>query len=112
MKLFKKKNKLASPYYGGTAPLIKAPALPPPQKRDDEDREKRLATRYRITEADWERRHYELVVKIILQERKSVVLGKLKADDAQIVARARKLADAAIRELQTHPYKTNEKETE
>ena len=61
-----------------------------------------------ITLAEWEQRRFELVKMLIAQERRSVVLGKLRANDKQIVAKARSLADAAIEELQTHPFKSHE----
>lgn len=59
---------------------------------------------------DWEQRRFELACKISLQERRSVVLGKLKATDRQIASKARCLSDAIIKELQTHPYKSDDDE--
>jgi hypothetical protein len=59
---------------------------------------------------DWEQRRFELAWKIALQERRSVVLGKLKATDKQIASKSRCLSDAIIKELQTHPYKSDDDE--
>ena len=64
----------------------------------------------RPNEVDWELRRFELVKMLIAQERRSVVLGKLRANDKQIVAKARSIADAAIKELQTHPFKSYEEQ--
>lgn len=52
---------------------------------------------------DWEQRRFELTKMLVAQDRRSVVLGKLKATNKQIAANARILADTAIQELQQHP---------
>ena len=103
---FKKRKKYSSPYYGGAGPLVNAPVFP---KKEDEERKPVLdISKVRVpiqrpTELDWEQRRFELVKMLISQERKSVVLGKLKANDKQIAEKALSLADAAIKELQNHP---------
>lgn len=110
----KRKDKYASPYYGGSGPLVNAPAFPP--KREETETVARTTAevpvhfipKARPTDPDWEQRRFELMKTFVCQERKSVVLGKLKANDKQIVAKARSLADASIRELQTNPYKSYE----
>ena len=53
-------------------------------------------------EVDWEQRRFELMKMLVAQDRRSVVLGKLRASNRQIVQVCRELADAAIKELQTH----------
>ena len=55
-------------------------------------------------EIDWEARHFELFKVLLAQERRSVILGKLRASCKQIVNTARVLSDASIKELQKHPY--------
>lgn len=50
-------------------------------------------------EQKWEQRRYDLAKSIALQERKSVVLGKLNSSPEAIARAARRLADAVIREL-------------
>lgn len=50
-------------------------------------------------EQKWEQRRYDLAKSIALQERKSVVLGKLNSSPEAIARVARRLADAVIREL-------------
>ena len=107
--LFKRKKKYASPYYGGQGALFNSSAMP---LRKDEDREQKapIETPKRVAEIpvqthlhpDWEQRRFELVKMLIGQDRRSVVLGKLRASHKQIAATARSLADAAIKELQTH----------
>lgn len=112
-KLFKRK-KYASPYYGGTGPLVNAPSFPQPQEREETkpalDISHVRVPCPRPNEQDWEQRRFELVKMLVGQERRSVVLGKLRANDKQIVAKARKLADAAIKELQTHPFESEDDE--
>lgn len=116
---FKRKDKFASPYYGGKGPLVNAPAFPP--KRDEETETiarttaagpVRLIAKARPTDADWEQRRFEIVKMLIKEGRRSVVLGKSNDSDKQIAAKALRLADAAIKELQTHPYKSHEEGTE
>ena len=113
---FKRKN-YASPYYGGKGnrALFSAPPMIPQQQ--DEAKTSAAAPSHSITtgvpaEPDWELRRFELVKMLVAQERRSVVLGKLRANDKQIVSKARSLADAAIKELQTHPYKSYEETRE
>ena len=110
-KLFKRKRK-DSPYYGEQ--LFSGSALP--LRRDDEE-PKPAPVRFTPTkkeplEPDWELRRFELAKMIVAQERRSVVLGKLKANDKQIAAKARSIADAAIKELITHPYEKNDESRE
>ena len=114
--IFKRKN-YASPYYGGRGALFKCSAVPLRTEAEKSDNAKEPATieapapvRYTPTSAapDWEKRRFELVKMLIAQERRSVVLGKLKASNKQIAATARSLADAAIKELQTHPFKSHD----
>ena len=109
---FKKRKKYASPYYGGKRPLVNAPSLP--QKSEEPKRVldiSQVRVPYpRPNELDWEQRRFELVKMLVGQDRRSVVLGKLKATDKQIAAKARALADATIKELQTHPFNSNDDE--
>lgn len=115
---FKKKNKYASPYYGSNGALFNSSAVPLrlEQQPEQEAKQKIKASQLppppdpRPTEPDWEQRRFELALKISLQERRSVVLGKLKATDRQIASKARCLSDAIIKELQTHPYKSDDDE--
>lgn len=58
-----------------------------------------------ITDEEWERRRFELMKMLIAQERRSVVLGKLQANNRQIAETARRLTDASIAELINHPYR-------
>lgn len=107
---FKRKN-YASPYYGkGNRALFTSPPMIPQQETAAPiERPKPVAPAPKEpTAPDWEQRRFELACKIALQERRSVVLGKLKATDRQIAAKARSIADAAIQELQTHPFKSHE----
>ena len=104
-----KRMKYASPYYGGKRPLVNAPALP---LKKEETKQVLDISKVRIpyprpNEADWEQRRFELVKMLVGQDRRSVVLGKLQATNKQIAESARKLADAAIKELQTHPMRTS-----
>lgn len=114
---FKRKN-YASPYYGGTGALFQGSAVPL-RPEPETEKPKEPATietpapvRFTPTSAapDWEQRRFELAWKIALQERRSVVLGKLKATDKQIASKSRCLSDAIIKELQTHPYKSDDDE--
>lgn len=111
-KIFRRKN-YASPYYGKgnkalfTAPMCPLPLQEPaprpaaapvkhePVKKDGED-------------PDWEQRRYELVSRILCQERRSVILGKLEATPKQLAHNARVLADAAIKELVNNPIKRDD----
>lgn len=108
---FKRKN-YASPYYGkGNRALFTSPPMIPQQQ--DEAKTSVAAPSHSITtakpaEPDWEQRRFELVKMLVGQERRSVVLGKLRANDKQIAAKARSIADAAIYELQTHPFKSHD----
>ena len=114
---FKRKN-YASPYYGGTGALFQGSAVPL-RPEPETEKPKEPATietpapvRFTPTSAapDWEQRRFELAWKIALQERRSVVLGKHKATDKQIASKSRCLSDAIIKELQTHPYKSDDDE--
>lgn len=105
-----KRKKYASPYYGGKGPLVNAPTFP--QERE-ETKPALDISHVRIpcprpNDMDWEQRRFELMKILIAQDRRSVVLGKLKATDKEIAAKSRSLADAAIKELQTHPYSRHE----
>lgn len=105
-KLFKKNQD--SPY--GKEPLFGSSALP---LRREEQEQLTTSSRFitstkKETGPDWELRRFELVKMLIAQERRSVVLGKLKANDKQIAAKARSIADAAIKELITHPFKNDD----
>ena len=106
---FKRKNKYASPYYGGQGALFTAPATP--LRQEDRQEPVKVETPKRVvaqSEPDWEKRRFELVEKLVLQGRLSVILGKTQATDEQIAAKSRHMADAAIKELQTHPFKSHE----
>lgn len=58
---------------------------------------------------DWEQRRFELMKMLVGQDRRSVVLGKLKATNKEIAHNSRLLADAAIMELKDHPYGSDER---
>ena len=61
----------------------------------------------------WDLRRWELVRFLVLQDRKSVVLGKLQASPRTIARKARELADATIAELRTNkPNNDNGRETD
>lgn len=60
-----------------------------------------------ISDAEWERRRFELMKMLVCQDRRSVVLGKLKANNRQIAENSRKLTDASIAELINHPFDTS-----
>ena len=105
---FKRKN-FASPYYGkGNRALFTSPPMIPQQELPQTTPSPVQVIKRLPEEPDWEQRRFELVKMLVAQERRSVVLGKLRANDKQIVAKARSLADAAIEELQTHPFKSHE----
>lgn len=105
-KLFKKNQ--GSPY--GKEPLFGSSALP--LRREEEQMTTSAPVRvYPIkkeTGPDWELRRFELVKMLIAQDRRSVVLGKLRVSNKQIAANARAMADAAIKELQTHPFQNDD----
>lgn len=50
----------------------------------------------KFEEKMWERRRWELVRLLVLQDRRSVVLGKLKASPKQIAMKAKAQADVTI----------------
>jgi hypothetical protein len=109
---FKKRKNYASPYYGENGPLFgNGAAMPLRQDTEDTGRKPVLdISQVRVpytkpNELDWEQRRYEVARILVAQDRRSVVLGKLKASHRQIAANARALADALINELQTHPCK-------
>lgn len=109
--LFGRKS-YASPYYGnGNRPLFTSPMQ---VQQTQQELPKTTPAPVRVVEKkepdahDWEQRRFELVKMLIAQERRSVVLGKLMANEKQIAAKARSIADAAIKELQTHPFKSYE----
>lgn len=114
---FKRKN-YASPYYGGKGALFQGSSVPlraEPEAEKPKELEPIITpapVRFTPTSAapDWEQRRFELAWKIALQERRSVVLGKLKATDRQIASKARCLSDAIVKELQTNPYKSDDDE--
>ena len=114
---FRRKN-YASPYYGGKGALFEGSAVPfRPETETEKPKEPATIetpapVRFTPTSAapDWEQRRFELAWKIALQERRSVVLGKLKATDRQIASKARCLSDAIIKELQTHQFKSDDDE--
>jgi len=115
MKNLFRRKKYASPYYGGSDALYSGSAMPLRQDPEPEPERKQALdiSQARIpcprpNALDWEQRRFELVKMLVGQDRRSVVLGKLKASDKQIAAKARLLADAAIKELQTHPFKSHE----
>ena len=115
---FKRKN-FASPYYGkGNKALFTSP-MPPMQVQQQAQEELPKSTQAPVqvvkresAEPDWELRRFELVKMLIAQERRSVVLGKLRANEKQIAAKARSIADAAIEELRTHPFKSHDEEAD
>jgi len=114
---FRRKN-YASPYYGGTGALFQGSAVPlrPEPEAEKPKKLEPITTPVPVrftptsTAPDWEQRRFELAWKIALQERRSVVLGKLKATDRQIASKARCLSDAIIKELQTHQFKSDDDE--
>ena len=107
---FKRKN-FASPYYGkGNRALFTSPPMIPQQQEElpKSTQAPVQVVKRESAEPDWEQRRFEMMKMLVAQERRSVVLGKLRANDKQIVAKARSITDAAIRELQTHPFKSYE----
>jgi len=75
MGIFKKRRVKDEPLIGTPRPVI-----------DNETLEERM----------WERRRWELVRLLVLQDRRSVVLGKLKASPKQIAIKAKAQADVTI----------------
>lgn len=118
--LFRKKNKYASPYYGSNGALFNSSAVPLrlEQQSEQEAKQKIKASQLppppdpRPTEPDWEQRRFELVSRLMCQERRSVILGKLQATPKQIANYARVQADAVVKELQTHPFKSHDEEAD
>ena len=107
---FKRKN-YASPYYGkGNRALFTSPPMIPQQSTAAPiEKPKPVAPAPKEpTEPDWEQRRFELVSRLMCQERRSVILGKLQATPKQIANYARVQADAVVKELQTHPYQSHD----
>ena len=111
---FKRKN-YASPYYGkGNRALFTSPPMIPQPQQQVKTNHSHLPEPPNVpppprpADPDWEQRRFELVKMLIGQDRRSVVLGKLRATHKQIAATARALADAAIKELQTHPMQSDD----
>ena len=119
-KKFTKRGRYSSPYYGGVGALFQGSAVPlrPEQQSEQEAKHIIKASQLppppdpRPTEPDWMRLRFELMKMLVCQERRSVVLGKLKATNKQIANNSRVLTDAAIRELQLHPLKSHEEDDE
>ena len=110
---FKRKN-YASPYYGkGNRALFSSPPVTPqlPQTTAAPIEKPKPVAPAPI-HPDWEQRRFELVKMLVGQDRRSVVLGKLRASNKTIATNARKLADAAIRELMNNPYDSHDGERE
>lgn len=107
---FKRKN-YASPYYGkGNRALFTSPPMIPQQETAAPiERPKPVAPAPKEpTEPDWEQRRFELVSRLMCQERRSVILGKLQATPKQIANYARVQADAVVKELMNHPMKSSD----
>lgn len=107
---FKRKN-YASPYYGkGNRALFTSPPMIPQQETAAPiEKPKPVAPAPKEpTEPDWEQRRFELVSRLMCQERRSVILGKLQATPKQIANYARVQADAVVKELMNHPMKTSD----
>lgn len=116
--IFGRKN-YASPYYGkGNKALFTMPMSPIPMQQQEREREpvpKKTAepvqftpTKAETAEPDWEQRRYELFSRILCQERRSVILGKLEGTPKQLAHNARVLTDAAIKELVNNPIKRDD----
>ena len=111
---FKRKN-YASPYYGkGNRALFTSPPMIPQQETAAPiEKPKPVAPAPKEpAEPDWEQRRFELVSRLMCQERRSVILGKLQATPKQIANYARVQADAVVKELQTHPFKSHDEEAD
>lgn len=114
-KIFRRKN-YASPYYGkGNKALFTMPMSPIPMQQPEPKQEKNVIDPVALPpppkkyeDPDWEQRRYELVSRILCQERRSVILGKLDATPKQLAHNARVLADAAIKELVNNPIKRDD----
>lgn len=106
------KKNYSSSYYGrgGNKPLFDAPTSVPVQEPAVPKERPKPVVAHTPIQTDWEQRRFELMKMLVAQDRRSVVLGKLRATDKQIATKARCLADAAIMELQTHPYKSSSDE--
>lgn len=107
---FKRKN-YASPYYGkGNRALFTSPPMIPQQETAAPiEKPKPVAPAPKEpTEPDWEQRRFELVSRLMCQERRSVIIGKLQATPKQIANYARVQADAVVKELMNHPMKTSD----
>lgn len=107
---FKRKN-YASPYYGkGNRALFTSPPMIPQQETAAPiEKPKPVAPAPKEpTEPDWEQRRFELVSRLMCQERRSVILGKLQATPKQIANYARVQADAVVKELMNHQMKTSD----
>jgi hypothetical protein len=113
---FKRKN-YASPYYGkGNRALFTSPMPPMPldQPQQVKTNNSHLPEPSNVppppkpAEPDWEQRRFELVSRLMCQERRSVILGKLQATPKQIANYARVQADAVVKELMNHPMKTSD----
>lgn len=119
-KKFTKRGRYSSPYYGGVGALFQGsdvPLRPEPVQESPKDPaviETPVPVRFTPTSKaiDWERLRFELMKMLVCQERRSVVLGKLKSTNKQIANTCRVLTDAAIRELQLHPLKSHEEDDE
>lgn len=66
-----------------------------------------VKSREQVEEEKWELTRY-----LVTQDRRSVVLGKLKASPKAIARKARELADATVTELRTVNYSEHGRETE
>lgn len=108
---FRKKNKYASPYYGGNGALFhgtNVPLRPFEEKKEEKTITEPVPVKAKPAEPDWEQRRFELVSRLMCQERRSVILGKLQATPKQIANYARVQADAVVKELMNHPMKTSD----
>ena len=122
-KKFRRKN-YANPYYGkGNKPLMTSlpsfPVVPEEEfetrTRENPDNGLKVITRGgvshvigEVTADVWEQRRYEMMKMLVAQERRSVVLGKLKASNKQIARNCRLLTDASIKELRTNKFNNDD----
>ena len=119
-KKFTKRGRYSSPYYGGVGALFQGSAVPLRLEQQSEQEAKQIIKASQLppppdprpTEPDWEQRRFELVSRLMCQERRSVILGKLQATPKQIANYARVQADAVVKELQTHPFKSHDEEAD